>query len=242
MQDWLESIAGPQYLPAILWTLAALAALVIVLILVRTMRRLSSGTFVAGGRNRKTRLAIMDAAAVDSHRRLVLVRRDDVEHLLLIGGSNDIVVEQNIRLNAPARRPAPAEVPGQPPQRPRPPEAPVPAQRPVLPMSQQPSQQPPRPAAPAQRAPEPVNEIRPAPRPAFPTPPAVAPATPVQVAAKPPAPPAKPRAEDDIDETLLQELEVSLDDDKLKAGKRDVSLEDEMAKLLGELSGPRRPS
>ncbi len=38
----------------------------------------------------------MDAAAVDSRRKLVLIRRDDVEHLLLIGGPTDVVVEQNI--------------------------------------------------------------------------------------------------------------------------------------------------
>jgi hypothetical protein len=38
----------------------------------------------------------MDAAAIDNQRRLVLVRRDDVEHLILIGGPTDVVVEQNI--------------------------------------------------------------------------------------------------------------------------------------------------
>src|SRR5690606_22347477 len=104
MLEWLESIAGPQFVPAVLWTLAVLVALVAIVIGIRTVRRASSGTFVAGGRSRKTRLAVMDATAVDSHRRLVLVRRDDVEHLLLIGGASDIVVEPNIRLNGPIRR------------------------------------------------------------------------------------------------------------------------------------------
>jgi len=42
------------------------------------------------------RLAVIDAAAVDGRRRLVLVRRDNVEHLLMIGGPTDIVVEPNI--------------------------------------------------------------------------------------------------------------------------------------------------
>jgi len=32
------------------------------------------------------RLAVVDAAAVDGRRRLVLIRRDNVEHLLMIGG------------------------------------------------------------------------------------------------------------------------------------------------------------
>jgi flagellar biogenesis protein FliO len=47
-------------------------------------------------RGRMPRLAVIDAAAVDGRRRLVLVRRDNVEHLLMIGGPSDIVVESNI--------------------------------------------------------------------------------------------------------------------------------------------------
>jgi hypothetical protein len=39
---------------------------------------------------------VIDAAAVDGRRRLVLVRRDNVEHLLMIGGPADLVVEPNI--------------------------------------------------------------------------------------------------------------------------------------------------
>src|SRR3954449_4639792 len=109
MPTWLEDIAGPNFAPAVLWTLLALVVLVIVLVIIRIVRSMTFGTFVAGGRNRKTRLAIMDAAPVDSQRRLVLVRRDDVEHLILIGGPTDVVVERDIRLLPAARRPAPAE-------------------------------------------------------------------------------------------------------------------------------------
>src|SRR5260221_2444886 len=61
-------------------------------------------------RGRMPRLAVIDAAAVDGRRRLVLVRRDNVEHLLMIGGPTDIVVEPNI-VRATAGR-------DQPPQRP----------------------------------------------------------------------------------------------------------------------------
>nr|WP_245317801.1 flagellar biosynthetic protein FliO [Ensifer sp. 1H6] len=39
---------------------------------------------------------MLDAAAVDTRRRLVLVRRDDVEHLIMIGGPTDIVIESRI--------------------------------------------------------------------------------------------------------------------------------------------------
>ncbi|OKO70644.1 flagellar biosynthesis protein FliO, partial [Bradyrhizobium sp. NAS80.1] len=67
-------------------------------------------------RGRMPRLAVIDAAAVDGRRRLVLVRRDNVEHLLMIGGPTDIVVEPNIVRAAPGRdqlpqRPSAAEPP-----------------------------------------------------------------------------------------------------------------------------------
>lgn len=59
------------------------------------------GATAKGGR--LPRLAVIDAAAVDGRRRLVLVRRDNVEHLLMIGGPTDIVVEPNIVRAAPIR-------------------------------------------------------------------------------------------------------------------------------------------
>ncbi|MCB1516258.1 MAG: flagellar biosynthetic protein FliO [Hyphomicrobiaceae bacterium] len=48
------------------------------------------------GRNNNKRLAVIDSISVDSKRNLVLIRRDQVEHLLLIGGSQDITVETGI--------------------------------------------------------------------------------------------------------------------------------------------------
>jgi hypothetical protein len=50
----------------------------------------------ASARGRQPRLAVIDAASVDGRRRLILIRRDNVEHLLMIGGPTDVVVEQNI--------------------------------------------------------------------------------------------------------------------------------------------------
>ena len=47
-------------------------------------------------RGRQPRLAVIDAAAVDGRRRLVLIRRDNVEHLLMIGGPTDVVIEPHI--------------------------------------------------------------------------------------------------------------------------------------------------
>jgi hypothetical protein len=42
------------------------------------------------------RLSISEQATVDGRRKLVLIRRDDVEHLIMTGGPVDVVIETNI--------------------------------------------------------------------------------------------------------------------------------------------------
>ena len=42
------------------------------------------------------RLEILDSLPLDPKRRLLLIRRDDVEHLVLLGGSGETVVETGI--------------------------------------------------------------------------------------------------------------------------------------------------
>lgn len=47
-------------------------------------------------RSAKRRLSISEIMPLDNKRRLVLIKRDDQEHLLVIGGTHDMVVERNI--------------------------------------------------------------------------------------------------------------------------------------------------
>lgn len=69
------------------------------------VRRFGAGSIGGGGmRGRQPRLAVVDYASVDGRRRLLLVRRDNVEHLLMIGGPTDVVVESNIVRAAAAPR------------------------------------------------------------------------------------------------------------------------------------------
>ncbi|HEU4381186.1 MAG TPA: hypothetical protein VFR73_21665 [Hyphomicrobiaceae bacterium] len=42
------------------------------------------------------RLSVTEQANVDGRRRLLLIRRDDVEHLIMTGGPVDMVIETNI--------------------------------------------------------------------------------------------------------------------------------------------------
>jgi flagellar protein FliO/FliZ len=48
-------------------------------------------------RARERRLGVVEWASVDGKRRLVLLRRDDVEHLVMIGGPIDMLVETGIK-------------------------------------------------------------------------------------------------------------------------------------------------
>jgi flagellar protein FliO/FliZ len=54
------------------------------------------GFFTTRGR----RLGFIERAYLDGGRKLLLVRRDDVEHLILIGGPIDLVVETGIKAEA----------------------------------------------------------------------------------------------------------------------------------------------
>lgn len=93
MFDELVTAYGNRFLVAALGVSLALLCLFIVLWLLRNR---APSPFVRGGRNRQPRLQVLDAAAVDARRRLVLVRRDNVEHLVMIGGPTDIVIESGI--------------------------------------------------------------------------------------------------------------------------------------------------
>ncbi|OAV56379.1 flagellar biosynthesis protein FliO [Rhizobium sp. WYCCWR10014] len=93
MLDDVVGAYGSRFLLAAGGVGLALLLLIIVLWVIRSR---APSPFVRGGRNRQPRLQVLDAAAVDARRRLVLVRRDDIEHLIMIGGPSDIVIESRI--------------------------------------------------------------------------------------------------------------------------------------------------
>jgi hypothetical protein len=76
-------------------------ALVLLLVVVAglILRRITGGRIKfpgQGARARQPRLGIVDVFEMDRQRQLVLLRRDNVEHLILIGGPNDVLVESTI--------------------------------------------------------------------------------------------------------------------------------------------------
>ena len=46
------------------------------------------------------RLSVVEAAPLDGRRRMVLIRRDDTEHLIVLGPNSEVVVESGIRVTA----------------------------------------------------------------------------------------------------------------------------------------------
>ncbi len=134
MQEWLTGVVGESAARLVTVALAAAVVIVLAVILFGLAKRIFAGTGGIGGRTRAPRLAVLEFAAVDTKRRLVLVRRDDTEHLILIGGQNDLVVEPGIQRGSGQRRPARPD--GQPR---REPEVAPPVQSRRFPVRQEPS-------------------------------------------------------------------------------------------------------
>ena len=113
----MDNLLGMELPLPVKLILAFIIVLVLIAIATWIFRRIGGnrlGTTTARGR--QPRLAVIDAAAVDGRRRLVLVRRDNVEHLMMIGGPTDVVIEQNIVRAVPVT--APREQSGQRPSEP----------------------------------------------------------------------------------------------------------------------------
>jgi hypothetical protein len=81
----------------------AVAAILFVIaigaLMVWAFRAFFSGHSGAQGflRPRDKRLGVVETAPVDARRKLLLVRRDDVEHLILTGGPVDVLLETGIQ-------------------------------------------------------------------------------------------------------------------------------------------------
>lgn len=82
-------------------------ALVLVLALIGALtwaaRRFGLGGQLTPNTGKSARLSIVEVRTMDSRRKLVLVRRDACEHLVLLGPSQDLLLESGI--------PAPDPVP-----------------------------------------------------------------------------------------------------------------------------------
>ncbi|WP_445502825.1 hypothetical protein [Microvirga sp. G4-2] len=112
----MSSLFGIEASRAVLFVIAFAIILALVALFGLVLRKLTGARLMMPGsdrsRSRQPRLGIVDVYDLDRQRQLLLLRRDNVEHLLLIGGPNDVVIETNIVRVAGARIPAAANEAG----------------------------------------------------------------------------------------------------------------------------------
>ncbi|UVF21165.1 hypothetical protein HPT29_008605 [Microvirga terrae] len=109
----MSSLFGIEASRAVQFAIAFAIILILLVLFGVVFRKLTGARLMMPGSDRgrgsrQPRLGIVDVYDLDRQRQLLLLRRDNVEHLLLIGGPNDVVIETNIVRVAGARIPAPS--------------------------------------------------------------------------------------------------------------------------------------
>jgi flagellar protein FliO/FliZ len=96
----LQTLFGLDLSTAQKVMVASVVILILLVLLGLFVRQIQGGGLKlkgqSGGRARQPRLGVVDAHNLDRQRQLILIRRDNVEHLIMIGGASDVVVETNI--------------------------------------------------------------------------------------------------------------------------------------------------
>lgn len=108
--QFLTSLLGESAGAIVTSALALGVVLVLIVLGVWALKLLTRGTATGIARGRNRRLSIVDQVQVDAKRQLLIIRRDNVEHLILTGGPQDMVVEAGIPVETP---PPPVRRPGE---------------------------------------------------------------------------------------------------------------------------------
>lgn len=96
MVTWLSDQIGVSAANVTISFLFFIITILALIIIILFLRRLNTGRYNTNRKKSLSRLALCEAISIDKTRRLVLVRCDNKEHLLLIGGLTDVVVESDI--------------------------------------------------------------------------------------------------------------------------------------------------
>ena len=84
LKDYIYTIGALLFVLALIGVLAVVA------------RRLGFGHHMVGSLGVRRRLSIIETLQVDAKHRLVLLKRDAVEHLVLVGATSQAVIETGI--------------------------------------------------------------------------------------------------------------------------------------------------
>lgn len=103
----MELVGGPLGVGAIAGVVALLIVLAVLHFRFHVFRRRKHRARHKTGMMASGRIEVLETTVIDAERRLVLVRCDQVEHLIVVGGPNDVVVENDVRkLRGPGTPPA----------------------------------------------------------------------------------------------------------------------------------------
>ncbi len=86
----MDTLLYAKYLVVLLFVLGLIG------LISYAVRRMGFAPLAEKPKSGKKRLGISQSIGLDSKRRLVLVRRDDKEHLILIGPNTDVLIESDI--------------------------------------------------------------------------------------------------------------------------------------------------
>ncbi|WP_455475283.1 flagellar biosynthetic protein FliO [Bartonella sp. B17] len=93
MRVWLSSQIGTSAANIVISLVLFIIMIVAIFAIIVFLYRLNIKNFNINRKKCPSRLTICDTITIDRTRRLILIRHDNTEHLLLIGGQKDIIVE-----------------------------------------------------------------------------------------------------------------------------------------------------
>jgi hypothetical protein len=111
MENWMYRVGGPLGVTVIAVVVALVALLAILHFGFRVFRRRKGKGRAKSGVTSDSRVEVLETTVIDEERKLVLIRCDRIEHLIMIGGAADLVVENDVRKVRGPGAPA-AKVPG----------------------------------------------------------------------------------------------------------------------------------
>ena len=89
-----------RFLLALLFVVGLIGLLAVLI------RRFGNGGahFLSTRKGRDRRLGVVETLPIDARRRLVLLRRDDKEHLVMLGTASELLIESDISNESPAHK------------------------------------------------------------------------------------------------------------------------------------------
>jgi flagellar biogenesis protein FliO len=101
--QFLTSLLGESAGAIVTSVLALGVVLVLIVLGVWALKLVTRGATTGIGRARsQRRLSVIEQVQVDPKRQLLIIRRDNVEHVILTGGPQDLLVESGIPVEHPA--------------------------------------------------------------------------------------------------------------------------------------------